>query len=355
MIKKRIFALFIAICMIAALSACGGNASGSAEQDSQGSDSSGSDSSASAYDQVKLKLSCNGTDTANDTKTAKLFAQLVNEKSGGNIEVTVFGNDQLAGGDMQKGLELVLNGTVDLDCHSTSIISSLSNKLMVSTLPWLFKDYQAAEDAFWGSGGEFVDSILETKGLEYLGAVHNGFKLMTCSKRQIKSPEDLKGLKIRIPGGEFFSEFYKAYGASPQAMPWAEVFAALQQGTIDGHDNSISTCFSNNIQEVQEYFTVSHHTYEAFTFMANKEKFNALSPDTQQLIRDCIKEACLTINKEIVSNEDSLIQKCIDEYDSKFYYFTDEDVTKWRAVIEPLIEEYKGIYGEEACKAFNVQ
>lgn len=347
---KKLIALLLALTMVFALCACG---STSGKGTASGTDQAAS-GDAGKYDKVNLKLSCNGTDTANDTKTAKMFADLVKEKSGGNVTITVYNNDQLASGDMQKGLELVLDGTVDMDCHSTSIISSLDNSLMVSTLPWLFSSYQDAEDAFWGDGGKYIDSVLETKGLVYLGAVHNGFKMMTCSKHLIKEPSDLKGLKMRIPGGDFFSAFYKAYGASPQAMSWSEVFSALQQGTIDGHDNSISTCYSNNIQEVQKYFTVSHHTYEAFTFMANKAKFETLNADTQQLIRDCLEEACKTENKEIADNESTLIKECEDKYKCEFYTFTDEDVAKWRAPIEDLITQYKGIYGEAACTAFKV-
>ena len=93
------------------------------------------------------------------------------------------------------------------------------------------------------------------------------------------------GLKIRIPGGDFFMDFYTAYGASPQAMSWSEVFTALQQGTIDGHDNSISTIVSNNVQEIQPYMTVSRHTYEAFTCMANTANFTTKLSEEDQAAR----------------------------------------------------------------------
>lgn len=87
-------------------------------------------------------------------------------------------------------------------------------------------------------------------------------------------------------------DFYSAYGASPQAMSWSEVFTALQQGTIDGHDNSISTIVSNNVQEIQPYMTVSRHTYEAFTFMANTANFTSkLSEEDQALVLECVEAA----------------------------------------------------------------
>ena len=248
------------------------------------------------------------------------------------------------------------SGGTDIDIHSTSIISSIAPEAMVCTMPWLFSDYQAAEDAFFGAGGEYMTELLSTKGVTYLGAVHNGFKLITNSKHPIEQPEDLAGLKIRIPGGDFFMDFYTAYGASPQAMSWSEVFTALQQGTIDGHDNSISTIVSNNVQEIQPYMTVSRHTYEAFTWMANTANFTSkLSEEDQQLVFDLVEQACKEVNAELVAEEEELIAQCEEENGVQFYRFTDEDVETWRAVISDLIEEYKGVYGEAACTAFGVQ
>lgn len=307
------------------------------------------------FEKVTLTMSCNGTDLANDTRAARLFADKIYEKSGGRITVNVFPNDQLAGGNMSKGLEMVCGGSVDLDVHSTSIIANLDNRLMVSTLPWLFSDYQEAEDAFYGAGGEFINSVLEEKGVYYLGAVHNGFKAMTNSRHPIQSPEDLKGLKIRIPGGEFFGAFYSAFGASPQAMSWSEVFTALQQGTIDGHDNSLGTINSANVQEVQKYISISRHTYEAFTFMVNARRFDSLNEDTQNLIRLCAEEATKEMNRQIIADEDALKEKFAEESGCEIYTFSEEDMAAFREVVKPLMDEYKEIYGEEACVSFGVE
>ncbi|ONI42603.1 hypothetical protein AN639_12175 [Candidatus Epulonipiscium fishelsonii] len=308
----------------------------------------------SRYEKVTLKLSCTGTEIGNDTIAAMLFAELMNERSGGNIKVNVFPNDQLGSGNQQKGLEQLLNGTVELDIHSTSIVAALDNTLMVSTLPWIFDDYQEAEDYFFGTGGEYVNSVLQTKGLRYLGATHNGFKAMTTSKNPIQSPEDLEGMKMRIPGGDFFAALYDTLGASPQALPWAEVFTALQQNTIDGHDNSLSTIDSANIQEVQKYISISNHTYEAFNFMANEEKFSELSEATQELIYECAEEACRVVNQQTIETEKLLKEQFVNEFGCEIYEFTPEDIEEFKVVVNPLIEEYKAIYGEEACSAFGL-
>lgn len=311
-------------------------------------------STESIYTKANLILSCNGTDVANDTRAAKRFAQLVKEKSNGVITVRVFDNDQLASNNQKKGLELAAIGIVDFDLHSTSIMGNLDQRIMISTMPWLFKDYQAAEDAFFGSGGEYLNKLLAPKGLTYLGAVHNGFKAITNSKHPIVKPEDLKGLKIRIPGGELFYAFYQEFGASPQAMSWGEVFTALQQGTIDGHDNSLSTIKSANIQEVQKYISITNYTYEAFTFTANTNHFNRLNKASQELIRECAEQACKEVNKLVIAEEAEIKKEFIEVNGCQIDELSQDQIAKFKEVVKPLVEKYKTVYGEEACKAWNV-
>lgn len=145
---KKVIALLLALTMVFALCACG--ASSTTAQTATSGAVSGN------YDKVNLKLSCNGTDTANDTTTAKLFADLVSKKSGGAVTITVYNNDQLASGDMQKGLELVLDGTVDMDCHSTSITAGRASTI------------SAQKSTFW---------------VQTAGADHSG-NMWSCRKRR---------------------------------------------------------------------------------------------------------------------------------------------------------------------------
>ena len=129
----------------------------------------------------------------------------------------------------------------------------------------------------------------------------------------------------------------------------------MQQGTIDGHDNSLSTINSANVQEVQKYITISNHTYEAFTFTANTAKFEKLSAETQALIRQCVEEACKEMNQQIVADEAGLKDKFINENGCEIYELTEDDVAKFKAVVQPLIDQYKEVYGADACTAFGVQ
>ena len=301
-------------------------------------------------------MTCNGqSDAANDCIGANLFAQYIQEASGGKITVQLFNNDQLAGGDMTKGLELVVNGDVQIDIHSTSIISRLDNRLMVSCLPWTFSNYDDVENAFLGgTGGEFVASVLADHGLTYLGALHNGFKAMTSSKKLITQPSDLAGQKIRTPGGDLWNGFWTALGASPQAMSWSEVYTAMQQGTIDGHDNSLSTINSANVQEVQKYITISNHTYEAFTWTANTAWFESLNADTQACIRECAEKACRDANAQIVASMDVIKESFINDYGCEVYELSPEEVEVFKTAVADVTAEYAKQYGKDACDAFGI-
>lgn len=249
---------------------------------------------------------------------------------------------------------MTIDGTVQMDIHSTSIISSIDKRLMVSCLPWTFSDYQAAEDAFFGAGGEFVSSVLAEHGLTYLGALHNGFKCMTSSKCQIKAPSDLVGQKIRTPGGDLWNGFWSALGASPQAMSWSEVYTAMQQKTIDGHDNSPSTINSANVQEVQKYITVSNHTYEAFTWSANSDWYNGLNEATQELIASCAKQACLDANKQIEDSMEKILSNWEGNGYNEIYRLSDSEIEVFKEAVASVTEQYANEYGQEACTAFGI-
>ena len=340
---KRFLSIVLALCMVFALCACGND-----------SNNGGSDADSSKYDKISIDLSCNGqSDTANDCIGANLFKQYIEEQSGGAITVTIYNNDQLAGGNMTKGLELVMDGTVQMDIHSTSIISSIDKRLMVSCLPWTFSDYQAAEDAFFGAGGEFVSSVLAEHGLTYLGALHNGFKCMTSSKCQIKAPSDLVGQKIRTPGGDLWNGFWSALGASPQAMSWSEVYTAMQQKTIDGQENGCSVTKSAKMDEIQQYMTIWNYSYENDLFVANSRVWESLDENTRQLLQECATESCEWGRDHLEAEEDQLIQGFMDS-GMQVDILTEDQLQAFKDAVAGVTADLKTEYGEDACAAFGI-
>lgn len=355
---KKILSLALAMLMLFTLAACGQTpppASPSAAPTGDPAVAPTDATGAVVYDTVKIMLSCNGTDQGNDTRTAKLFKEMIEEKSGGKVTVEVYNNDALASSNMTSAPELILNGTVQMDVRSTSVLAVVCENLKVSTLPFIFDDYAETVEYMWGKGGDYYAKILGEIGLDYLGGVHNGLKCFTNSKKLIVTPEDLKGMKVRIGSGQQNIDFYTALGASAQAMSWAEVYTALQQGTIDGHDNSLTTIYSNNIQEVQKYITVCHYGYELFIFTANDAWMSGLGADTQQLIRDCVRDACLEMDTVLEDEEAGIIESMRNDYGCEVYIMSEEEKGPFKEALTGFMATWTEYFGAEACEAFDIE
>lgn len=305
------------------------------------------------YEKLDLAMTINGTDIATDTKVAHRFAKLVHEGSGGNIVVNVFANDQLAGGNATKGIEMVSVGAVDLAAYASSTMSVLDERLLVGTIPWAFDNYRHARQIIDTTGGEHYRRVLADQGLIFMGSTHNGFRQITNSKWPVKTPEDVKGLKIRVPGGEVYIKFFKALGADPVAMSWSETFTAVQQRTIDGQENGFSVTNSAKMYEIQKYMTVWNYTYENYLFVANEKVFNSFSPQTQALLRDKAREAC-EWGRNLVEEEQELLKEKFTSQGMEVTELSPEELEPFKKVVADLRKYLQDKYGHDACAAFGM-
>ena len=169
---RLIIAALVGAMLITSLAGCG----------SKGTN----DGESGEYQKINLSMAVNGTDTQIDSLVAHHFADLVAERSDGNIVIDVFPNDTLAGGNSTKGVEYIAVGGSDLGAYASCVLANLEPKLSVATLPWSFTSYQQAREVIDSTGGEYYAELLEAKGITYLGSFHNGFRsLPTVS---IRSP-----------------------------------------------------------------------------------------------------------------------------------------------------------------------
>lgn len=337
--KRSIMLVAALICCVCMLAGCAG---------------SESERQAGEYQKIKLIMTVNGTNIATDTKTALHFAEMVKEESHGNIVIDVFPNDQLAGGNMTKGVEMVADGAVDCAAYATSPMSVLDQKLLIGTIPWTFDNYQEARRVIDTTGGAYYAKLLKAQGLTYLASVHNGFRQLTNNKRVVRTPEDVSGLKIRVPGGEVYMRFFRTFDADPVAMSWGEAFTAIQQGTIDGQENGFSVTASAKVDEIQKYMTVWNYTYENYLFVFNTEIFDSLEPKTQDLLRRKAVEACEWGRDMVEANEKTLEDKFRNE-GMEVTVLDSEQLAPFKTRISPMVEELKGKFGPEACEAFQIQ
>ncbi len=308
----------------------------------------------SGYDSITLTMAVNGTDTQIDTRVANYFKELVEEETQGSVVIEVYPNDQLAGGNATKGIEMIADGSTDLAAYATSVLSVLDERLSIGTIPWMFNNYTEARETIDAGGLAYYDSVLQEQGITAIGSFHNGFRQLTNSKHAVTAPEDLKGLKIRVPGSEVYMNFFKAFGADPIALNWSEVFTALQQGTIDGQENGVSITSTSGVVEVQKYMTIWNYTYENDLFLANSTLWNSLSESTRAMLTEKAVEACNWGRDQVEAEQDTLIAE-FEEQGMEVTILTPEQLAPFQEVVSGLRRNFFEKYGAEACAAFGVE
>lgn len=337
--RKLICILLVALLLAASLTGCG--------------KTSPVESSSGDYQKIELIMAVNGTDLQIDARVADHFAELVSKGSGGNVTVSVFPNDQLAGGNASRGIEMIASGAVDLAAYATCTLAVVDPKLPVATIPWSFDNYKEAAHVIDTTGGQYYAQRLAMKGMTYLGSFHNGFRQLTNSKHEVRTPQDLKNLKIRVPGSVVYMGFFRALGADPTSMSWSEVFTAIQQGTIDGQENGVSITSTSKMQEVQNYLTMWNYSYENDLFVASSDIWNSLEPKTQELLQSCAKEACQWGRDTLEAEENSILGE-FEASGMTITYLTDEE----KQTFADAISDWKGTmietFGTEACDAFGI-
>jgi tripartite ATP-independent transporter DctP family solute receptor len=205
------------------------------------------------------------------------------------IDVQLYANSQL-GDDrsMMEGLQL---GTQEGTCPSTAPIVGFKEEFKVFDFPFLFPDEAAADKVLDGPiGQELLDSLSDVgiKGLVYW---ENGFRNLTNRDVPVRTPEDMKGLKIRTMENPVHLAAFRALGANPTPMAFGELFTALQQKTVDGQENPIATIYYNKFYEVQGYTTLTKHVYSPFVFMISQKFWDDSTPEEQKAIMEASKIA----------------------------------------------------------------
>ena len=342
---KRIVPIILLICLIMSLglTACTQNAPAPAGNETPNAEK--------PKEKVTLNMSVTSASGSTWEKGALKFAELVNERTGGMVEIKVYPNEQLSGGNQGKGIEMLMTGATDLTYHSNIIYSIMDERFGVISLPFLFSSVEDIDKALAGEGGKAINELLLEKNVVGLGFGENGFRQLTTGKKPVRSLEDIKNMKIRIPGMKMYTSLFKALGADPLTMNFAEVFTALQQGTIDGHEKPIDTIYAAKIHEVQKYITMWDYSYDAIILGMNKDRFESFDAETQQIFRDAAKEACeyqIKLNREVAEEELKIFQ----DAGMEIITLTEEQKQPFREAVQVVYEEYEPIMGKELIDLF---
>jgi tripartite ATP-independent transporter DctP family solute receptor len=256
--------------------------------------------------QVEIKLGHVGEPGSLFQVSADEFAKRANAKLAGKAKVVTFGSSQL-GSDKEMIQKLKL-GTLDMALPST-VMSSEVDLFGVFEMPYLVKDRahmgRIERELFWPKLAPEADK----KGLLVLAVWENGYRNITNSKRPIRVPADLKGIKLRVPEGKWRVKMFQAYGANPSPMKFSELFTALQTGVMDGQENPFTQIYSAKFQEVQKYLSLTGHVYTPAYLTAGSKKWAALPADVRKILEDTAKETQAFVYETAAKDEDDLLGK----------------------------------------------
>ena len=222
---------------------------------------------------------------------AEQFKKLVEAESKGEIKVNIFPQAQLGGErDLAEGVRM---GTIESASVAAGNLAGFVPELQLFGIPFLFPTAKQVYTVLDGEVGKDIAAIMASKGFVSLAFWEVGFRNMTNNTRPVKTPEDMKGLKIRVQESKIWIQFMNRLGAVATPIPFGELYSALQQKVVDGQENPVATIYSMKFYEVQKYLSLTGHTYEPAHVIANPKWFNGLDPKHQAIILKAAADAAV--------------------------------------------------------------
>ena len=225
-------------------------------------------------------------------KGGEIWANKVKEKTQGRINIKLYPGVSLIQGDQTREFSALRQGVIDMAIGSTINWSPQVKQLNLFSLPFLMPDYAAIDALTQGEVGKDLFKTLDKAGVVPLAWGENGYRELTNSKHAVKTPADMKGLKIRIVGSPLFIDTFTALGANPTQMSWADAQPAFASGAVDGQENPMSIFTAAKLQNVgQKYLTMWGYVADPLVFVVNKEVWNSWTPADREAVRQAAIEA----------------------------------------------------------------
>jgi len=244
----------------------------------------------------------------------KIWADMVKERTQGRINIKLYPGVSLIQGDQTREFSALRQGVIDMAVGSTINWSPQVKELNLFSMPFLMPDYAAIDALTQGEVGKDIFTRLDKAGVVPLAWGENGYREVTNSKHPIKTPEDLKGMKLRVVGSPIYSDMFSAMGANPTQMSWADAQPALASGAVDGQENPLFLFTVLKMQTVgQKFVTTWGYVADPLIFVVNKETWASWTPADQAIVRqaaiDAGKEEIVLARKGLVEADKPLLKE----------------------------------------------
>lgn len=277
---------------------------------------------------------------------AEMFAKAVEQRTGGKVKVTVYPANEL--GSPPEQLEQIKLGAIDMGLPTQGQLDKYSKKFGVVMLPFVYDSYDHAYRVLDGPFMAWAKPEIEKQGMVHLSNWEWGFRNITNNKRAINSPDDMKGLKMRVPPEIQLQATMEALGAVTTKIAFPELYMSLKQGVADGQDNPLSVIYHFKLYEAQKYLAITRHVYNSMVHVISKTTWNKLTPDQQAIVREESKKAGDFMRETLQKEDETLLQKLKDSG----MVVTTPNVAEFRALMKPAWDRIAGYSGEQNVSEF---
>lgn len=271
-------------------------------------------------------------------RAALAFKEYVEKNTNNAVKVEIypagqFGNDSAT----MEGLKL---GTLELAVAHDGAIATVYKPIALLGVPFLYDSHAHAwrvYDSKWGE--DFGADMVKKTGIRLLGVADNGIRHFTNSARPIKSPADMKGMKIRIQPSPVFKMLVESLGASASAIPWAELPTALQGKVVDGQENSVTNILAASLYQYQKFITLDGHVYSIHAYMINDKFFQGLTPAQQKVVIEGARIA-RDIHRKMTSDQDNAAKEILTKNGMQVTELSAAEVEPFRRLAQPAVTEF---------------
>ncbi|MFW7340649.1 DctP family TRAP transporter solute-binding subunit [Pollutimonas sp. H1-120] len=282
---------------------------------------------------------------------AEIWSKLVKERTEGRINIKIYPGTSLVQGDQTREFTAIRQGIIDMAIGSTINWSPQIKQLNLFSLPFLMPDYAAIDALIHGEVGKKLFKDIEKSGVVPLAWGENGYRQLSNSKRDVKMPEDLKGMKLRVVGSPLYIDTFTALGANPTQMSWADAQPALATGAVDGQENPLSIYAGAKLYDVaQKHLTLWNYVADPLVFVVNKQVWESWTEADRKIVRDAAIEAAkqeIVIARKGVTPEDPSMLKDIESHGVTVTSLTPEQHDAFVKATKPVFDKWKKTIGED--------
>ncbi|NBI27781.1 TRAP transporter substrate-binding protein [Chengkuizengella marina] len=359
MLKNWIWISLSLILVMGLIVGCGArsqDANSEPEQEAQSESNSSSDDNNKATkaveaEKIVIKFSHVVAEDTPKGKAANMFKELAEQYTEGRVEVEIFPNSQLYNDD--DVLAAVQQNNVQIAAPSTSKVSKLFPEWTIFDFPFAFNDVASVQDAMESEeiGGKLFNMLSEQKLLG-LAMWDNGFKQMTLDDHPLYMPDDFDGQQFRVMSSKVLEAQFESVSAVPTPMPFSEVYSALEQGVINGQENTLSNIYSKKFHEVQKYMTISNHGYLGYAVITNVEFWNGLPDDVREQLEKALNETTQWVRENGEKlNQENLEKIIADDMLKEIHYLTDDQKQAWVEAMNVVYDEFEEEVGADLINA----